>query len=169
MLLKDLQYKRRNNIIEFELRNASAANRLKSLGRDRFCNRYWFFDANHGSIPMQAITNIDQDETLESKPDPDIPYNYSAGILFIEVFGFQQNPVIRDPGSDCRLGQIDGKWGYNQSRRTMGAMEVLGVRKSRWRVMYTRTRKVQPLLYVSPGLCLRTDTNRKHATLLYAH
>ena len=64
---------------------------------------------------MQAITNIDQDETLESKPDPDIPYNYSAGILFIEVFGFQQNPVIRDPGSDCRLGQIDGKWGYFSS------------------------------------------------------
>lgn len=91
-----------------------ASSRLKPLGRDRYCNRYWYFDANHGSVSFDAITHIQSDGT-ESKPDPEIPYDYSCGVLFVEEIGLQPVQGLHEPNSDLRIGNWDGKWGYFSS------------------------------------------------------
>ena len=77
---------RRHNIIDFQVRLLQASRRMRSLGRDRFCNRYWYFDASHGSVSLDGITKIDPDSSVAYEPlaDPDIPYDYSTGLLFIE-------------------------------------------------------------------------------------
>lgn len=116
MLARDVQLQRRYNIIDFEIRNVQAGARLRILGRDRFCNRYWYFDAAHGSVSLEAITKAPFEPSLLKKPvgvDPDIPYDYSTGVLFVEDFGVSTlTPALLNEFSDLRLGLVDGTWGY---------------------------------------------------------
>ena len=108
--------KRRYNILDFEIRNCNGGVRLKLMGRDRFCNRYWYFDASNGSVSLDAVTKTPLDPSVLEKPfaaDPDIPYDYSTGVLFVEEFGVSSlTPKLQDEFSDLRLGLLDGSWGY---------------------------------------------------------
>ena len=105
---------RRDHVIEFEIRVLNGACRLKPLGRDRFCNRYWYFDVVHGSVPKEAITKLDFDPSAlrvkEVKPDPDIPFDYSTGLLFVEQMPNRDR--LEDEFSPLRLGLVEGSWGY---------------------------------------------------------
>lgn len=116
---KDAQLMRRYDILDFEIRNCNGGVRLKLMGRDRYCNRYWYFDASNGSVSLDAITKTPLDPSVLEKPvgaDPDIPYDYSTGVLFVEEFGVSSlTPQLRDEFSDLRLGLLDGSWGYLSS------------------------------------------------------
>ena len=115
-MARDVQLQRRYNIIDFEIRSVQAGARLKVLGRDRYCNRYWYFDAAHGSVSLEAITKSPFDPAVLKKPvgvDPDIPYDYSTGVLFVEDFGVSTlTPALLNDSSNLRLGLVDGTWGY---------------------------------------------------------
>ncbi|KAJ3343797.1 hypothetical protein HDU91_000340, partial [Kappamyces sp. JEL0680] len=110
--IEDRQLNRREDIVEFELRSCQASCRLRPLGRDRYCNRYWYFDVAHGCVSMDVVTKIESDPSALKKPvaaDPDIPYDYSTGFIFVEEF---PRDHLDDEFSALRLGLLDGRWGY---------------------------------------------------------
>lgn len=108
---------RREDILEYEIRANSSICRFKPIGRDRFCNRYWWFDAGLGCVSLNAITKI-PNPTPQETPDPIIEFNYATGRLFVEEMcpdGSETEGLpseLFDPHSDLRIGTLDGSWGY---------------------------------------------------------
>jgi hypothetical protein len=111
---------RREDIIEFEIKVNQSVVRMKPLGRDRFCNRYWWFDGGLGTVSLDAITKNNNEvppKDLQIKPDPEILSEYSAGYLFVEEFHNSDsdpktNPELYNSESNVRQGLADGEWGY---------------------------------------------------------
>lgn len=109
----DLVLARRSDIIEYELRMAQAVSRFKPLGRDRLCNKYWWFDGGLGAHSLDVITQI---KDVPDQVDPLIPHEFAFGFVFVEQFfsypSDSMPPEVLDADSDVRLGLADGKWGY---------------------------------------------------------
>lgn len=90
----------------------SAAERYRPLGRDRFFNRYWWFDAGIGAYPFELINqDIDRQVKTKSKVGSEAgPLVWASGCLFVEDFGldkFHSSQV-----EAIQLGMVDGKWGH---------------------------------------------------------
>ncbi|KAJ3274604.1 hypothetical protein HDV01_002446 [Terramyces sp. JEL0728] len=114
---KDRTYCRREEIIEFELRATQAIIRSKPLGRDRFCNRYWWFDGGYGMISLDAVTKFPASDRGNMAPDPEILHEYSTGYLFVEEFFGSETDESKNTGlyfhqSELRTGLLDGQWRY---------------------------------------------------------
>lgn len=117
----DHEQERREYVLRYEIRREQGAARVKPLGRDRYCNRYWWLDGALGAIAMNAITDLQS--SAQSNPDPMIAQEVATGVLFVEQFVDDTEMLPRelfDPSSELRAGVLDGKWGYYS-----GAEQVL--------------------------------------------
>jgi hypothetical protein len=109
--LEDRTFNRRENILDFMVRSSQAISRFKPFGRDRYCNKFWWFDGGLSSVSLEAVTKI---HDLEPVLDPYIPQEFATGYLFVEFCCDPAN-VSQDlfvPSSDLRQGVKDGRWGY---------------------------------------------------------
>ncbi|KAJ3315236.1 hypothetical protein HDV04_003629 [Boothiomyces sp. JEL0838] len=136
---KDRMYCRREEIIEFELRATQAIIRSKPLGRDRFCNRYWWFDGGYGMVSLDAVTKFPVSDRGNMPADPEILHEYSTGYLFVEEFFGSETDEKLNPGlyyhqSELRTGLLDGQWGYYsepaQIEQLMAWLDTRGIRES---------------------------------------
>ena len=86
---------------------------MRSLGRDRFLNRYWWFDGSIGAyIPPEA-------HFYDTKGRPRIaksrnPLDWASGYLFVEEFGMEKSVGSWEEEhlDDCKSGNQSGKWGF---------------------------------------------------------
>ncbi|KAH9252174.1 hypothetical protein BASA81_009925 [Batrachochytrium salamandrivorans] len=152
---KDRQLNRRQRVIDHLLRIKYAMVRVKPLGRDRFYNRYWWFDGGFGAYPFSAVT-----QGLEGKGStPDVEagvLEYASGFLFVEEFGVDKmvdekwiqqwnetlsesedlkQPRVSECGAvlDSRLGLLNGDWGYystpEQIHQLLSWLDTRGIRE----------------------------------------
>ena len=117
----DLEQERREQVLKYEIRKEQGVARVKPLGKDRFCNRYWWFDGSLGAISMDSITNIQI--TSQVNPDPIIAQEFATGYIFVEEVIHDETNLPTDlfePLSDLRAGSIDGKLGFYNSPEQVG-------------------------------------------------
>jgi hypothetical protein len=103
---------RRENVLDFEIRASQAISKFKPFGRDRYCNKFWWFDGGLASVSIDAITKIND---LPDQIDPFIPQEFATGCLFVEQVCDPDEPLpdaLFDACSQVRQGIIDGEWGY---------------------------------------------------------
>lgn len=90
--------------IDLQIRAASGPLRVRSMGQDRFFNRYWWFD---GAIGTSADSSFFAPKGKYRKNS-----GWASGYLFVEEFGlnaFDSNDTLID---DVKTGNVCGKWGY---------------------------------------------------------
>ncbi|KAI8895160.1 ATP-utilizing chromatin assembly and remodelling N-terminal-domain-containing protein [Globomyces pollinis-pini] len=114
---------RREDILDYEIRASEATCRIRCIGKDRFGNRYWWFDGSFGYLSIEAVTKHVELSSLQIpeltfKPDPVIPLDYGLGYLFVEeIYDAERDSQnLFDPKSDLRKGVIDGKWGFYSTK-----------------------------------------------------
>ncbi|KAJ8322822.1 hypothetical protein O5D80_008352 [Batrachochytrium dendrobatidis] len=131
---KDRQLHCRQRIIDHLLRIQYAIVRIKPLGRDRYHNRYWWFDGGYGAYPFFTVTQ--GVETSKGSADSEAGVlDFASGCLFVEEFGVENmiddkwikhwnetraesedlksaRPSEGGVMLDARLGLLNGKWGY---------------------------------------------------------
>ena len=108
----DAEQDRREQIVMYEIRRDQGAARIKPMGKDRYCNRYWWLDGALGAVSMQSITSLGN--IPQSVPDPIITHDFATGYLFVEEFINDYNNLpaeLFEPTSSLRSGTLDGKWG----------------------------------------------------------
>jgi hypothetical protein len=109
---QDRALERRLNILDYQIRVSQSVCRIKPLGRDRYCNKFWWFDGALGALSLDTVAKI---RDVPEQEDPFIPNNFAYGLLFVEEFSNFNGPFpagIYQPQSELRLGLLDGKWGY---------------------------------------------------------
>ncbi len=106
---------RRLNVLEYLVHVAQSICRVKPIGRDRFCNRYFWFDGNFGALSLDTVAKI---RDVPEQQDPFIPNDFAYGCLFVEEFSTSAGPGPQDAfqaDSDLRQNALLGKWGYYSS------------------------------------------------------
>ncbi|KAL2918570.1 hypothetical protein HK105_201971 [Polyrhizophydium stewartii] len=128
---RDRQLQRRARIIDHLLRIEYAAVRLRPLGRDRFHNRYWWFDGGFGAYPFDAVTQgIDASGraakgTPAPEPEPEAGrLEYSSGRLFVEEFGLDEE-AMRLISGDGAIGDGSGSGAGGDGDEGDGAAVVV--------------------------------------------
>ncbi|KAJ3316307.1 hypothetical protein HDU76_001901 [Blyttiomyces sp. JEL0837] len=124
--------------LDGQLRMNQAVTRLYPLGRDRYFNRYWWFDAGFGaSHPDTIVFPLAQASMPLNYVVPG-PLPVAAGYLFVEEF----QGLMKDGGGDGErkaLVEADitcesGRWGYfgsiEQLDNLMRWLDPRGLRES---------------------------------------
>ena len=105
-------------MIDHEIRINNGVLRVKSLGRDRYWNRYYWYDGGLGAYPIAALTKGIE---LQRRPDQRAPKeetlrDWASGCIFVEDFGLQDvydsNQTDDQKIIRILLGQEIGNWGY---------------------------------------------------------
>ena len=99
-----LSVQQRDEVTEREFRRHQQVMRVRPLGKDRFFNRYWYFDG------IGTMELLDEEEN----------HVYGTGCLFV------QGPSEQDRMLACELIGTDGEEGLKARRlREEGAEEIL--------------------------------------------
>jgi hypothetical protein len=109
---QDRTFLRRLNILDYLIRVNQGISRIKPLGRDRYCNKYWWFDGSLGALSLDTVAKI---RDVPEHEDPFIPNHFAYGYVFVEELSNANGPYPQaafEPNSDLRKGELDGKWGY---------------------------------------------------------
>ncbi len=115
------------------MRIAQAVIRVKPLGRDRFWNRYWWFDGPFGAYPFEAVT---QGHTLVPGKLQKLPVNegvlqdWASGMIFVEDFNlkaaFTEQEGIPDTVKfPVVLGETQAKWGFYSTTQEVFVLRCL--------------------------------------------
>lgn len=111
-----VQLDRRARVIEHDLRILNGIIRVKSLGRDRFWNRYWWYDGSLGSYPFECVS-----KNVELKPFAgqksarieEVFNEFTTGMIIVEYFGLSDEVECTDEQRVSVIrGEAVGKWGY---------------------------------------------------------
>jgi hypothetical protein len=95
----------------------SAISRLRHLGRDRFWNRYWWFDGGLGAYPFELVTHgIElRLRPLQKINAEGVVRDWASGLLIVEDFGLDKmgnTPEEEERKIAAICGEGVGKWGY---------------------------------------------------------
>lgn len=97
-----------------ELRIATGSVRVRSIGRDRFLNRYWWFDGAIGAyVPPEA--NFFDTKGRPRQTKSSVPLDWASGYLFVEEFDVGDRLIEewdKDSFNSFKEGRESGVWGF---------------------------------------------------------
>lgn len=101
-------------MIDHESRKGFGVSRFRPLGRDRFWNRYWWFDGGLGAYPFSIVTQgIDLVIRQGTKaPNEGVLLSWASGLIIVEDFGMNEESVDEAYKIQVMKGEAVGKWGY---------------------------------------------------------
>ena len=104
---------KKDAILDQQIRACSGCIRLRFLGKDRFHNKYWWFDGPLGGcIPPESHSG-ERGRPKYSKSNGSV-LDWSSGYLFVEEYGLEKmikewnNPQL----AMKKQGNEFGRWGY---------------------------------------------------------
>ncbi|KAI9008293.1 hypothetical protein BC832DRAFT_553672 [Gaertneriomyces semiglobifer] len=104
---------RREAEIEYQLRMTSTASRIRPIGRDRFFNRYWWFDACLGAVVEEDSEVAAVKQKARGRPSQQgAQMEWVSGRLFVEEVGGPDMMNDEEEILMAEQGLTDGEWGF---------------------------------------------------------
>ncbi|KND02885.1 uncharacterized protein SPPG_01966 [Spizellomyces punctatus DAOM BR117] len=125
---------RRELTVDYQLRVLTAASRLKPLGRDRYWNRYWWFDPSLGSSFETDANNAKSKTRARGGQAQSGQLDWVSGRLFVEDVGLEPRTILQDDEQDVvKQGLTHGVWGFysepHQIEQLLTWLDPRGVRE----------------------------------------
>ncbi|TPX43055.1 hypothetical protein SeMB42_g04877 [Synchytrium endobioticum] len=148
----------RQNFLDEELRRQDATTRIRSLGRDRYFNRYWWYDAFTGAMPpgSEPPPPPPPNRGHKARPIDPVILEWGAGRLFIEEYAVgDPNHPIRGSATEADkeaalIGNTTGdtvRWSYYSNPEDMDRfLAYLNPRGQRESALLMNISKLQPLI-----------------------